>query len=219
MRLILILFLTSVYFGSCAQQEKPPFWNDIQEFKKQDQSNPPKPNQILFTGSSSFTMWRDVQSYFPGYPILNRGFGGSSLPDVIRYTSDIIFPYQPKQVVLYIGENDFAANDTVSVETVFNRFKQLYSLIRSRYPNVPIAYVSMKPSPSRKNLWPKFIDANKKIGDFLGSEKNAAFVNVYDKMLKPDGTPLDGLFLEDQLHMTPKGYVIWQKEIEPHLVK
>jgi lysophospholipase L1-like esterase len=219
MRLILVLFLTAVYFGSCAQQEKPPFWNDIQEFKKQDQANPPKPNQILFTGSSSFTMWRDVQSYFPGYPILNRGFGGSSLPDVIRYTSDIIFPYQPKQVVLYIGENDFAANDTVSVETVFNRFKQLYSLIRSRYPDVPVAYVSMKPSPSRKHLWPKFIAANKKIEDFLGSEKNAAFVNVYDKMLKPDGRPLDGLFLEDQLHMTPRGYVIWQKEIERHLVK
>ena len=96
-----------------ASAQQPPFYNDIQNFKKQDSINPPPQHAILFVGSSSFTKWTDVQSYFPGYTILNRGFGGSSLPDVIRYANDIIFPYHPKEIVIYCGENDFAGDDNV----------------------------------------------------------------------------------------------------------
>src|ERR1700750_1682811 len=94
-----------------AQEQHPPFWNDIQAFKKKDSAQMPPPNQILFVGSSSFTKWTDVQSYFPSYPIINRGFGGSSLPDVIRYENDVIFKYSPKQIVMYCGENDIAGSD------------------------------------------------------------------------------------------------------------
>ncbi|MEO5562947.1 MAG: GDSL-type esterase/lipase family protein [Chitinophagaceae bacterium] len=202
-----------------AQETKPPFWNDIQSFKKQDSLHFPAPNQILLIGSSSFTMWKDVDDYFPGYAILNRGFGGSTLPDLIRYVKDIVFPYYPKQVLIYCGENDFASSDTVSVETVVNRTKQLFYLIRSKYKNVPIGYVSMKPSPSRAHLMKKYSEANKIIKEFLKKEKKTSFINVYDKMLKQDGTPMDDIFREDRLHMTAKGYAIWQKVLKPYLVK
>ena len=67
-----------------------------------------------------------MQSYFQGYKIINRGFGGSSLPDVIRYANDIIFPYNPKEIVIYCGENDFAADSTLQAQTVFERFETLY---------------------------------------------------------------------------------------------
>ena len=63
-----------------AQQDLP-FWDDIQAFKHQDSIQMPPQHAILFVGSSSFTKWTDVQNYFPGYTIINRGFGGSSLPD------------------------------------------------------------------------------------------------------------------------------------------
>jgi lysophospholipase L1-like esterase len=200
-------------------QNNPPFWNDIQSFKKQDSAHYPKPQQILFTGSSSFTYWTDIQNYFPGYPILNRGFGGSTLPDVIRYTNDIITPYRPKQIVIYCGENDFASSDTVSVTTVVERFKKLFWLIRNQSGEVPIAYVSMKPSPSRAHLMPKYVEGNKQIKEFLQTQKSTAFIDVYSKMLKPDGSPMDDIFRDDKLHMTAKGYAIWQKIIQPYLLK
>jgi lysophospholipase L1-like esterase len=38
-------------------------------------------------------------------------------------------------------------------------------------------------------------------------------------MLKADGTPMTDIFLEDNLHMNAKGYAIWQKIIEPYLLK
>jgi lysophospholipase L1-like esterase len=163
-------------------------------------------------------MWTDVQKYFPGYPIINRGFGGSSLEDLIRYHREVIFKYQPKQIVIYGGENDFATNDSISVHTVVARFKQLFSLVRARFANVAIAYISMKPSPSRRHLKIKFETANKLIQLFLKPQKRAVFIDVYHKMVTQDGSALPHLFLEDGLHMNAKGYAIWKKLIKPHLL-
>ena len=212
--LLIVLGLLSHVF--CYAQQAP-FRNEIAAFKKLDSVSMPAYNQVLFIGSSSFTLWKDVQQHFPSVPIVNRAFGGSSLTDIIRYKEEILFKYQPKQFVLYCGENDFAMSDTVSVETVINRFKELFMLARSRYQDVPFAYVSMKPSPSRKHLVQKFMAANTKIKLFLKKYKNTAFIDVFHKMLKPDGTPMVDIFLEDNLHMNAKGYAIWQKAIAPYL--
>ena len=215
---VFFLLLLSV-LPAVHAQETAPFYSDIQSFKKQDNTHFPPAHSILFIGSSSFTKWTDVQNYFPGYPIINRGFGGSSLPDVIRYADDIIFPYNPKQVVIYCGENDLAASDTVTANVVFSRFTHLFDLIRNRMPDVPIAFISLKPSPSRAHLMGKMTSANTMIRDFLANKKNAAFIDVYSKMLNPDGTPMKDIFIEDNLHMNAKGYAIWKKVIGPYLVK
>lgn len=198
--------------------QKPDFWDDIEAFRKRDSIEMPAPNQVLFVGSSSFTLWTDVQKYFPSVPIINRGFGGSSLADLLRYKEEVIFKYKPKQVVMYCGENDFAASDTVSVQTVVNRFRQLFGFTRQRLGNISFVYVSMKPSPSRKHLMPKFARANAEIRGFLKKYKNTIFVDVYRSMLKPDGSPMTDIFLEDNLHMNAKGYAIWQKLLAPHLL-
>src|ERR1043165_8475693 len=136
----LFISLIVLSFQACAQNEPYPFSNDIQAFKKQDSATFPPAGEILFVGSSSFTKWIDVQNYFPSYPIINRGFGGSSLPDVIRYEKDIIFPYNPKQIVIYCGENDLAASDTVTSQMVFNRFKILFTDIRNKWPKEPVIF-------------------------------------------------------------------------------
>lgn len=215
-RIVAFLFLLSVK-NVTAQQ--PLFWDEIQNFKKQDSIHFPTKNQILFVGSSSFTKWTDVQNYFPGYKVINRGFGGSSLPDVIRYAGDIIFPYHPKQIVIYCGENDLAASDTVTSQTVFNRVKQLFKLIRNRLPNIPVVFVSLKPSPSRQSLMPKMEAVNNMTKKYLKENKTTAFVDVYHKMLNAYGNPIDDIFIEDKLHMNAKGYAIWKKAIQPYLLK
>ena len=198
--------------------EQPPFWNDIQNFKKQDSISFPPKKAILFIGSSSFTKWTDVQNYFPGYTIVNRGFGGSTLLDQIRYANDVIFPYEPKQIVIYCGENDLASSDTVTAAMVVDRFKQLYQMIRAK-TEAPIAFISLKPSPSRKHLFPKMKESNQQIRDFLATQANTSFIDVNTKMLNASGEPMSEVFLEDSLHMNAKGYAIWQKEIQPILLK
>jgi len=196
-----------------------PFAAEIAAFKKQDSIQPPPKNAILFVGSSSFRKWIDIQNYFPGYTIINRGFGGSILTDVIRYEKDIIFPYKPKQVVIYCGENDLAVSDTVTAQLVFERFKILFGDIRKNFPKISIAFISLKPSISRQKLMRKMEEANRLIKNFLIKQKKTAFIDVYHKMLKADGTPMNDIFIEDNLHMNGKGYAIWQKTIEPYLIK
>jgi lysophospholipase L1-like esterase len=214
---LFLLFFQAAFNPLIAQQ--PPFYYEIQAFKKQDSLHFPPKNAILFTGSSSFRLWADVQDHFPGYTIINRGFGGSSLPDVIRYANDIIFPYQPKQIVLYCGENDLAAADTVTAQIVFHRFQTLFRLIRKKLPKVPVAFVSLKPSPSRQHLASKMVEANSMIKTFLQKQPQTVFIDVYSKMLKPDGSPMEDIFKDDNLHMNAKGYAIWKKTIVPYLVK
>ena len=211
--LIVLLGFTEVH------AQHTPFYSNIQKFKSQDSISFPPKDAILFIGSSSFTKWTDVQDYFPGFTIINRGFGGSSLPHLILYANDIIFPYKPRQIVIYCGDNDLAASDTVTAETLYNRFKQFFHLVREKLPRVSIAFVSIKPSPSRQRLMPKMSEANSLIKNFLKKQKNASFIDVYHKMLNKNGTPIGEIFTKDSLHMNAKGYKIWQKAIEPYLLK
>jgi lysophospholipase L1-like esterase len=203
----------------CAQEQKPAFWDDIQAFKKLDSISVPPKNAILFIGSSSFTMWNDVQKDFPGYPILNRAFGGSTLLDQLRYIRDVAYPYNPKQIVIYCGENDIASSDTVSSNTVANRFYKLFTLLRKQFPKAQITYISMKPSPSRELMLPRMREGNELIKKYLSFKKRTAYIDVYKEMITDEGKPRADIFLEDNLHMNKGGYAIWKKLIQPHLLK
>ena len=213
-----LLFVCLIHTSTHAQNQ-PPYYDEIQHFKKLDSVQFPPKNAILFVGSSSIRKWEDVQSYFPDKTVINRGFGGSELSDAIRYANDIIIPYHPRQIVIYSGENDLAYSDNITPEIVLTRFKKLFNIIRSAMPGVPIIFISIKPSPSRKNLMPRMVIAYTYIKQFLHSKKKTVFVDVYHKMLDEKGNPMPDIFLEDNLHMNAKGYHIWQKAIEPYLTK
>ena len=214
------LLLTGIFLlgNAIAQTGQPPFRKEIDAFKSKDSLQMPAKNSILLIGSSSFAKWTDVQEYFPGYPILNRGFGGSSLPDVIRYLDEIVFPYNPKQVIVYCGENDIAASDTINAQRVMERVQQLFFLIRNKLPKVSFVFISIKPSPSRLKFQPVVKEANSLIRQFLSKQPKTAFVNVYNAMLNTDGSIKEELFISDRLHMNAGGYAIWQKIIKPILL-
>jgi len=216
---LLSFFLLTVHYLA-AQPSPAPFSNEIAEFKHKDSLRRPPANPIVFIGSSSFRKWTTVQADFPGYPIINRGFGGSTLDDVIRYAGDIIYPYHPKQVVIYCGDNDLASGKKVSGKKVYKKFEHLYELIRKHLGNdVDIVYVSIKPSPSREKLMPEMERANDLIRNFIAERSHASFVDVYHLMLNTQGHPMDDLFAGDKLHMNEKGYKIWQQAILPYLDK
>jgi len=218
-KLLMSFFLFTIFHSNISAQTAPPFWAEIKAFQYRDSINPVTPNGILFVGSSSFTKWKDVNNYFPGFSIINRGFGGSSLTDVIRYTYDIILPYQPKQVVIYCGENDLASSKEITATDVVNRVKTLFGMIRQNLPDAEIDFVSIKPSPVRLAIQPKVKEANAALKIFFKKEKKAEFIDIYDAMLDANGNMREELYVSDRLHMKPEGYKIWQKIIAPYLLK
>jgi lysophospholipase L1-like esterase len=214
---LLCLIIFSV-LDSCRETDSSqPFYSEIQDFKKQDKQHFPPKDAILFVGSSSIRMWEDIQSDFPGYTIIQRGFGGSGLNDAIRYANDIIFPYQPKQIVIYSGENDIAMD--ASSTDVLQRFTELFKMIREKLPETGVIYISIKPSPSREKYMPAMEEANVMIRQFLSSYPETVYVDVYHPMLDNRGKPRGELFIGDELHMNRKGYELWRDAITPHLIK
>jgi len=199
--------------------QSKPFEAEIKAFSKSDSIVAPLQGKIVFAGSSSFTKWKDINQYFPGYPIINRGFGGSNLLDVILYVNETILKYKPKQVVIYCGENDLASSDTVSPEMVLERFTLLFNLIRQPLGTKSnITFISIKPSVSRWHLEAKILAANALIANFIAKQTNANYINIHNAMLQGDGSVMKDIFIADNLHMNAKGYAIWQKIIAPSLL-
>ena len=212
-----ILFIVAIII--CNSTFAQPFINEIKAFRKADSLTTPPKNVVLLVGSSSFTKWKDVQDYFPAHTMLNRGFGGSSLTDLIFYANDVLLKYKPKQILIYCGEIDIAGSSTVTADTVFERFKTVYSIIRSKFKKVPIAFISMKPSPSREKYAEIMQKGNALIKVFMEQQKRASYIDVYSSMLDANGKALTHIFIADKLHMNAEGYKIWQGVIAPYLVR
>ncbi len=213
---IKMLFFFLLLFATGYAQ---PFIKEINAFKKIDSLRLPPKDPILLIGSSSFTNWKDVQSYFPDHVILNRGFGGSSLPHLILYADEVIFKYSPRQIIIYCGENDLTGGTYINADTVLHRFKTLFGMIRKKLPKVPVVYISMKPSPSRRKYLPLMQESNQKINDFLSHQKRARFLDVYTAMFTSQGEIRSDIFTADSLHMNSKGYQLWKPLIEPYLLR
>jgi lysophospholipase L1-like esterase len=218
-RILSLLVLFFICNASIAQNIRP-FQNEINAFKKQDSLNPPPHDPILFVGSSSFTKWKSINKDFPGYPIVNRGFGGSRLLDVIHFAEETIFTYQPKQIFIYCGENDLAMDSTATPSVLLERYQTLHKMIRDRLgKKLPIVFVSIKPSISRWKLEQTYLATNQLIQEFLSSDRYAKYLDVHQAMLDENKEVLKDIFIEDKLHMNEKGYAIWINIIGPLLLK
>ncbi|WP_266204695.1 SGNH/GDSL hydrolase family protein [Pontibacter kalidii] len=213
-----LLFILLALPNAQAQQSNPPFWKEIQAFKQQDSQQMPPQDAILFVGSSSIKLWKNLQEMFPKHTVINRGFGGSNLLDLKRYLNDIVIPYQPKQIVIYSGENDIAGG-SVQAPEVLERFQDVFQGIRQELPQVPVVFVSIKPSPSRIQYKPIIEESNRLIKAYLQTQPKTRYVDVYEPMLQANGKPKPEIFTKDSLHMNQQGYQIWRKKIKSSLIK
>lgn len=188
---------------------------DIRKFEEADSAHPPKPGAIVFIGSSSIQKWKDLADDFPGKYVLNRGFGGSRIADSTYYAGRIVVPYKPSMVVFYAGDNDI--NDGHTAQQVFDDYVAFVTRVRKDLPTTPIAYISIKPSPSRASLLPVMNAANEKIRAYAAAHPHLIYIDVAGKMLDASGQPRAELFIEDRLHMNRAGYDLWRGIIAPYL--
>ncbi|MBW4888550.1 GDSL family lipase [Mucilaginibacter sp. HMF5004] len=213
--LVLVLFVC--FAGAGLAQTKPAFWDDVQAIKAYDKMYQVPAQPIVFVGSSSIRKWDGLQVTFGGYNVLNRGIGGTFINDIIFYLDDMVLRYQPRQIVIYVGENDITSADETA-DTILNRTERLFKAIRTKMPEVPIIYIGFKPSPSREKYVQKTIATNQLLRKFITSQSKATFVDVFPLMMK-NGKMMPELFVGDKLHMNAKGYAIWEKAVMPYLLK
>src|SRR2546423_1593250 len=143
----------------------------IQKFEEQDKVNPPKLVGIVFTGSSSIARWGTLVDDMKPLDIVNRGFGGSQYSDLNQYAKRIVIVYHPRAVVVYEGDNDLAAGSSKTPESVANDARTFVQIIHGALPETWIYIISIKPSKSRWNEWPRMHVANRMIRHFARTQK------------------------------------------------
>lgn len=191
------------------------FEDQIKAFEEKDMVSRYGGNMALFVGSSSIRFWQTLGKDMRPHPVLNRGFGGSTLPEVNHYFDRIVSNYRPSQIFLYCGENDLAMTFTVQ-ETV-DEFVKFIGKCKEKLPDTEIVFLSMKPSPSRWHLWEKYVEANDLIKNICVLSNQLHFVDIGGVMLGEDGMPDKSIFVEDMLHMNAEGYERWAAVVKPFI--
>jgi len=217
MKKIYLLILGLVIGLQLQAQQNFPFANEIGEFKHQDILNFPPKNGILFIGSSSIRLWNDLEQRFAGKPIIKRGVGGCELWQVVDfYTPYILFPYHPRKIFIYAGENDIASGK--SSEFVLQEFQKLWQMIHKQLPKAQIYFMSIKPSPSRARYFGEMTNANKLVKDYIADKPKSHFIDLSSVIYKENtSVPDSSLFKPDYLHLNSKGYDRWQRVLKPYV--
>jgi lysophospholipase L1-like esterase len=205
---LLLLLCSGLAFTSIAQQKLDKFESSILKFEEEDKNNGYDSKAVLFTGSSSIKMWKSLESDMSPIPVINRGFGGSTIPEVTFYAARVILPHRPEIVVFYCGENDLA-NDHTTGSLALESFKAFHTFMKQNLPETKVFFIAIKPAISRWKYWSKMSEANKKLKNYMNGVDNYYFIDTASKMLDKNGNVLQDIFIKDNLHMNEKGYAIW----------
>ncbi|MEO6786996.1 MAG: GDSL-type esterase/lipase family protein [Chthoniobacteraceae bacterium] len=189
----------------------------IAAFEQADREHPPQKDGIVFTGSSTIARWKKIADYFPGFRVVNRGFGGSQMEDALYFADRILVPHDPAAVVIFEGSNDINAGKLPDV--VVENFKAFVAKVRASLPKTEIGFIEITTSPSRWAQRDKVVEANRRIRAFCETTPGVKFIAVREKLLGTNGEPRVELFEADRLHPNAEGYKILADAIRPFLPK
>lgn len=214
-----VVLLTFVHVSPAAEKKHnfAQWEKEIEAFEASDRTNPPPMHGILFTGSSGIRKWTTLAQDFPGQPVFKRGVGGCEIVDITHFADRIVFPYQPKMIVLRCGGNDIANGK--SAEEVFDDYKDFVKTIRAKLPDTDIVYVSWNATPLRWSQRDKERTLNKLVRAYNKTFPHLEYCNGADFVLDENGKPRMELFAPDRLHFSPEGYKLLTQQVRPFLPK
>ena len=192
------------------------FWyeDEVHQLEKKVRSTAEVTNRTVFYGSSSIRLWKTLAHDFPEKQVLNIGFGGSTLAACSWFFERLLVPTQPRAVVFYAGDNDLG--DGRHPEEVYLFFCALTSKMQQYMPETPFTFVAIKPSPARWHIIDRIRFANELIRKKIENMPGYHFVDVYSPMLDAGGRPRWEFFENDGLHLSRKGYALWQQALLLH---
>ena len=190
---------------------------DIELFKEFDAKNAPPKNPALFVGSSTVMKWRTAEA-FPGFSVINRGFGGSVTEDVLYYYKDVIGKYHPSAVLFYCDNDVTGGGDP---DHAFDLAMTVYRQVRSDFPKAPFVFLSMKHAPNSAfaNLGEaKAIDRYNELAQAQAKkDPNFKYFDM-DAPVKDASGKIPPELFQDGEHFNDKGYALINPALEKVLV-
>lgn len=188
----------------------------IQRFERDDAQRQHNPDEILFVGSSTFTMWRSLPEDMKPLPAVNRGFGGSQMMHAAMYVNRVVLPNKPKTIVVYEGPNDVTSGKTP--EQVIVDAMNFVAQVHRYLPATKIYFVAIRPSISRAYLRATEVRTNELLKAYAAGDKRLAFIDVCPVMYDQQGLLLQDIFIADKLHLNRKGYELLFPVIKKRLM-
>jgi lysophospholipase L1-like esterase len=145
---------------------------------------------------------------------VNAGFGGSTLEACVYFFDRLIPPLHPASLVVYAGDNDLG--DGKTPEQVLTSFRALALMVERKLGPTPFGFISIKPSPARAGILDRIRRTNQLIQAEIANLPSAYWIDVFTAMLDQSSKPRPELFLEDGLHLSPKGYRLWAELLAPY---
>jgi hypothetical protein len=192
---------------------------EIQKLEAQDKVDSDPKDAILFIGSSSIRLWKNIKSDMAPYNVIQRGYGGAKFTDLLVYTKRLVYPHDFKAVVIFVANDITGDKNDKTPREVLGLFKSTEKIIRKKYKKQPIYFIGITPNKSRWKVWQQAREANHLIESYCKTKKNLHFIATESAYLGPDGQPIDEYFISDRLHLTQKGYDVWAKIIKENLNK
>ena len=200
--------------------EDPLVWEaDIAAFDTLAQVTPPPENAVVFVGSSSIRLWDSLIQDMAPIPVIQRGFGGAKLNDVVHYADRLVNAYRPAAVVIFAGSNDLTPGDVKTPEQLLYSYQQFVAKVRVDNPELPIYYIAIAPSPRRWEMWPNVQAVNALIENYSQRTPALFYIDTGPALMDAEGKPDTDNYAFDKQHLSDKGYRQWTSIIRARLLE
>ena len=190
---------------------------EIQGLEAKDKTEKDPENAILFVGSSSVRLWKNIAKDMQPYPVIQRGYGGSSYADIVFYIERLVKPHNFRALALFAANDITGGEKDRTPEEATAIVKEIIHKVRSFEPKKPIFIIQVTPTPSRWKVWGEAQKFNALLKKMCEKGKNTYFIETTAPYLNAEGKPREELFIQDKLHQNQSGYDIWALLIKKRL--
>ncbi len=190
------------------------FKREIRDLKKKIDQKEDTSNMIVFYGSSTIRLWKNLEDNFPKHNVLNLGFGGAFIESLEKYFETLFRFKCPKIIVLYLGGNDLSLN--YNANKIVEMIRALIFRIHEKFPESKIINIGIKPSFERQKDLEVIKQINFRMRKF---SNNITYLNQVDlfEELMTNGNIDKKYFLQDGLHLNKQGYIVLNKLLHAEL--
>ncbi len=190
---------------------------DIIKLETQDKQETDPKNAVLFLGSSSIRLWKDMDSDLAPWKTINRGYGGAKFSDLAVYVERLTKPHRCDAIVIFVGNDIVGKPEDKSPQEIARLFKYVVDQIRKSHAKQPIFLIAVTPTPSRFSAWPQIKQANAELRRVCEADNSLHFIATESKYLDEEGKPIPKYFQKDMLHQNRDGYAVWSSLVKAKL--
>jgi lysophospholipase L1-like esterase len=172
-------------------------------------------NDIVFIGDSHVQKF-DLDDFFPGQQIKNRGIDGDISAGVFNRLYQIEMG-KPRKLFIEIGFNDLHYG--ITPDSVINNVKKIILTLNSYSPNTIIYFNNILPCDKileGRNLKPLIMTFNQKLRA-LCIKYNTFLIDIHSKLANSNDGLEKNYDCGDGIHLNGKGYLVWSNVLKHYL--